>query len=171
MPELKGVAIQSRDDLEIVSVLARKGQHAALGTRLQERFGIVLPEGPRLAAGKNLSLLGVGPGSWLAMREPADPALITQFRGELGGLASVCDQSDAYAVQRISGPNVRGLLGKLIPIDVHARAFKIGDVAVTQASHIGVALWRRADDPDGSSVFEIAVYRSYAASFRRALVI
>ena len=170
MPELEGVAIQSRDALEVVSILARKDQHAALAARLQERFGIALPEGPRLAAGKNLSLLGVGPGSWLALREPADPALITQLRAELDGLASACDQGDAYAVQRISGPKVRDLLGTLIPIDVHARAFRIGDVAVTQASHIGVVLWRDIDDPDGSPVFEIAVHRSYAASFRRALV-
>src|SRR5258706_7245009 len=138
--------------------------------RLQQQFGIVLPVSPRRAAGKDLSLLGIGPDSWLAFRDRADDNWVALLREDLGGLASVCDQSDAYSVLRISGRHVREVLSRLIPIDVHSRVFDVGHVAATQAGHIGTTLWRLDDESDGSPVFEIAVSRSYVASFRCALI-
>ena len=64
---------------------------------------------------------------------------------------------------------MRDALAKLIPIDVHPRAFEVGDVASTVASHIGVTLWRVADQPDAAPVFEIIMFRSLARSFWHAL--
>jgi len=55
-------------------------------------------------------------------------------------------------------------LAKIVSIDVLPRAFKPGDVASTVTAHMGITLWRREDGPDGSPVFEIAVFRSFAAA-------
>jgi sarcosine oxidase subunit gamma len=88
---------------------------------------------------------------------------------EIGSLAAVSDQSDGYAVLRLTGPMLRNALAKIVPIDLHSRAFKPGDVASTVASHMGVTLWRLPDGPDGSTVVEIAVFRSLAGSFWHAL--
>jgi sarcosine oxidase subunit gamma len=56
-------------------------------------------------------------------------------------------------------------LAKILPIDLHPRAFAPGDVASTTASHIGATLWRLEDSAEGLPVFEIAVFRSLAGSF------
>lgn len=79
------------------------------------------------------------------------------------------DQGDGYAVLHLAGPRVRDTLCKLVPVDMHPRTFKIGDVAVTVAAHIGATLRRLEDHADGSPVFEIAVFRSLATSFWQAL--
>jgi sarcosine oxidase subunit gamma len=84
-------------------------------------------------------------------------------------VASVSDQSDGYTLIRLSGACVRDTLAKLIPIDVHARAFQAGQVASTVAAHIGVTLWRLPDESDQAPVFELLMFRSLTRSFWHAL--
>ena len=61
-------------------------------------------------------------------------------------------------------------MSKLLPIDIHDRAFKVDDVAETIAGHIGILFWR-LDDTAGSPVFDIAVARSFSLSLRQALTL
>lgn len=165
----RGVIVSDRDGLGLATVLARKGQSEALAQRVRERFRIELPQGSRRATAGDVALAGTGPGAWLASCERGGNAFAVSLRETIGDLAAVSDQSDGYAVLRLSGPGVRDTLCKLIPVDVHARAFEVGDVAVTAAAHIGATLWRLEDYSPGSPIFEIAVFRSFAASFWRAL--
>jgi methylglutamate dehydrogenase subunit D len=164
-----GVVADERDGLGIANILVRQGQAAALRQRCHERWAIELPQGPQRAAAGGLSIAGTGPEAWLAIQEGGGNAFAASLKQTLAGLASVTDQSDGYAVLRLSGPQVRPTLAKLVPIDVHPRAFAIRDVAVTVAAHIGTLLWRLADGADGSAVFEVAVFRSMAGSFWHAL--
>jgi heterotetrameric sarcosine oxidase gamma subunit len=113
--------------------------------------------------------LGLGPDSWLASKERDGNDFAVSLRAALGTIASVSEQSDGYAVLRLSGSKVRETLAKLIPIDLHPRAFRPGNAASTVASHIGVTLWRLDDSTDGLSVFEMVMFRSLAASFWHAL--
>jgi len=165
----RGVIVCDRDGLGLATVLVRKAKNEALAQRLLEHLRIELPQGPQRTTAGDLALIGTGPGAWLATQERGGNAFAPSLREWIGDLASVSDQSDGYAVLRLSGPKVRDTLFKLIPIDVHPREFKIGDVASTVAAHIGVTLWRLEDDGNGSPVFEIAVFRSLAASFWHAL--
>jgi heterotetrameric sarcosine oxidase gamma subunit len=158
------IIFSDRSGLGMATVLERKGQGAALAERVREHFGIDLPSGPRRVASGSLAFAGIGVGKWLGSAESDSDAFVCQLRAELGDLASVVDQADGYAVLRMTGPKVRQLLGKLVPIDVHPRAFQIGDVAVTVSAHIGVTLWRLPDRGDGAPVFEVAAPRSMARS-------
>jgi len=167
--ELHGVTVSDRDGLGLAIVLVRKDKTAALAERIRSHFDIELPQGPQRTTAGELALAGTGPGAWLATSERGRTALAQSLRETIGDLASVSDQSDGYAVLRLSGPKLRATLCKLIPIDVHPRTFRIGDAATTVAAHIGVTVWRLEDGPDGSPVFEIAMYRSYAGSFWHAL--
>jgi sarcosine oxidase subunit gamma len=112
-----------------------------------------------------VALAGTGPGAWLVTSESGGNAFAVSLRDLLDGVAAVIDQSDGYASLRLSGPKVRETLAKGVPLDLHARAFQVGDVAVTVVSHIGATLWRLDDGPDGSPVFEVVVFRSLAESF------
>jgi sarcosine oxidase subunit gamma len=165
-----GVAAVVRDGLGLATLLARKGASQRLAERVRERFGTELAVVPRRAgASSDVAFVAVGPGAWLAISERAANELAARLAGDLDGLASVSDQSDGYVVIRLTGGRVRNALAKLIPIDVHPCAFEIGAVASTVAAHMGVTLWRLADEPDGAPVFEIMMFRSLARSFWHAL--
>ena len=65
----------------------------------------------------------------------------------------------------LRGPRARDALAKGVSIDLHPRAFKTGDVAVTTASHLAVHLWQVADEP----VYRLLVVRTYFDSLWRWL--
>jgi heterotetrameric sarcosine oxidase gamma subunit len=168
-PAGRGVVVTDRDGVGIAVVLVRQGKTAALVQRMREHFGIDLPLGPRCARRPNIAISGIRPGGWLATCDQAGNAFAAHLRETVADLACVSDQSDGYALLRLTGPMVRDALTKLFPIDLHSRAFQPGDVAATLAAHIAITVWRMADASDGCSVFEIAVPRSFAGSFAHAL--
>jgi sarcosine oxidase subunit gamma len=164
-----GLIVRERDGLGIATLLARKDKSAALARRVRERFQGDLPNGPRRAAASNIAFVGIGPGAWLVTNEQGGNDFVVSLREAAADLAGISDQSDGYAVLRLSGPKVRDVLCKLVPVDMHPRVFKVGDVAATVAAHIGSTLWRLEDEADGSAIFEISLFRSFAASFWHAL--
>jgi methylglutamate dehydrogenase subunit D len=164
-----GVLATERDGLGLATVIVRKGEIAALAKHVRERFGIELPHAPRRITSGDVAFAGIGPGAWLATREQGGDRFAFTLRAAIGDVASVTDQSSGYALLRVTGPRLRETLAKLVPLDLHPRAFEPGDVASTTASHIGATLWRLEDAADSSPVFEIAVFRSFAASFWHAL--
>jgi heterotetrameric sarcosine oxidase gamma subunit len=164
-----GVVATDRGGLGLATVIAHKDQLVALTARVRERFGLELRSGPRRFSAGDVAFAGIGPGAWLAMRERGFEGFAHSLEATIGDVASVTDQSSGYAILRVTGPRLRDTLAKLVPLDLHARAFEPGDVASTTASHISATLWRLPDAVDGSPVFEIAVFRSFAASFWHAL--
>lgn len=158
-----GMVATDRDGIGLATVLARNGEATAIAERVRQRFGIALPAGPQRVAGNMVAFAGTGPDAWLATSE-RDDGLAAALAAALGDLASIADQSGGYAVIRLSGPKARDALAKGVTIDLHPRAFAPGAVAVTAAAHVGITLWRLADDADGAT-FEIVVARSLAGSF------
>ena len=157
-----GLILCERTELSAATLIARKGQARALAELVKSAYGIDLPSTPRFAGnqlpdGRFLVFLWAGFEQWLALIEGAQ-----EFERELtlglGKRASIADQSDARAVLRLRGPKAREVLAKGIAIDLHPRAFKTGDVALTLAAHIGVQLWQVDETP----TYEIAVARSLA---------
>lgn len=129
-----------------------------------------LPAEPRRVPAGTTAFVGVGPGVWLVTREgEATGAFAETLARDVGDIAAVSDQTDGVAVLRISGPGVRSALCKVLSVDLHPRAFGVGDAAVTTGAHIGVTVWRLEDESADSSVFELAVPRSMAESFWEAL--
>lgn len=165
----RGVLVAERDGLGIASVLVRKGQLEPLAEHIRKHFGIELPRGPRRIASGAAAFAGIAPEAWLATSEAGGNAFASFLKQAIGDVAAVADQSSGYAILRLTGPKLRETLAKMLPIDLHSRAFQPGDVAATTASHIGATLWRLPDAPDGAPVFEIAVFRSLAGSFWHAL--
>jgi sarcosine oxidase subunit gamma len=168
-PAGRGLVATEREALGIASLSVRRGQRAALQERAAAHLALALPDGSRRVTAGAISVAGTGPGTWLVIRENSANALAADLKAAVGDTASVADQSDAYAVLRLSGPELRQTLAKLVPLDLHPRAFKVGDVAATLGAQIGVLLWRIDDGADGQPVVEVAVPRSMAASFWQAL--
>jgi heterotetrameric sarcosine oxidase gamma subunit len=150
------------ETLTMASFAAARGKTDALAEALRAAYGLELPRRPGRAEGNGIAVVWAGLDQWLAIAERgAGRDLETELKPRLAGLASVVDQSDGRVVVRISGPRARDVLAKGLPIDLHPRAFKPGDVAITHASHIGVILWQLDERP----TYELAMFRSYADSF------
>jgi methylglutamate dehydrogenase subunit D len=164
----RGVVVTDRDGLGLATVMARRGQVELLARRIRETYSMELPRTNCRKEAHRIAFAGIGPETWLATCERGNNEFAASLRAQIGTLASISDQTDGYAVLRLSGPQVRNALGKLIPIDVHPRAFRSGDTASTVAAHVGVTIWR-LDSPDDAPVFEVAVFRSLAVSFWHAL--
>jgi methylglutamate dehydrogenase subunit D len=162
-----GVVATERMGAAVASVLARKGRMSDLANRLCARYGIELPQGPRVTRAPGIAFVGVGVGAWLAVGDSGGD-LANLLRGEIGDCASLTDQSSALPILRVTGPRVRNALAKLLPLDLHDRAFGILNAASSVASHIAVRIWRLEDGEQGA-VFELAIPRSFAASFAESL--
>lgn len=161
-PAAPGLTITRRETLTLASFAAIRGKEDALREAVSSGFGVELPASTSRVTGVGTAFVWAGPDQWLALAErEGGRDLETELKEQLAGIASVVDQSDARVVVRIAGPRARDVLAKGVPLDLHPRAFKPGDVAITHASHIGVILWQVDDQP----TYEVALFRSYADSF------
>jgi heterotetrameric sarcosine oxidase gamma subunit len=163
-----GVIAQLRQGLGIAKILVRNNAATALAQHVQTHFNCTLPTSPRRTCGDGIAMLGIGPGSWLAMSENGANDFVSSLKPILAPFAAISEQSDAYGIFRLRGTHLRAALSKLVPIDIHDRAFKVGDVAETVAGHAGTLFWRLEDNA-GAPVFEIAVARSFSVSLRHTL--
>jgi len=167
----QGLVVRQQLGLSIVSLMGRLGTAVDLARRLREGFDVTLPNEPRRTEAQAISVLGVGPAVWLVMRHAEDNEGVPLHRSlkeHVGELASLTDQSDAYVVLHLSGSSSRQVLGKLVPVDLHTRAFPIGAVATTVAAEVGVTLCR-LEDYGAAAVFELLVPRSFAYGFWQEL--
>jgi methylglutamate dehydrogenase subunit D len=156
------VTVSVCSGIAVASIMARRGTNAEM---IGAALGVIPPDHAGWQGSPALMLLGNGPGSWLAFAEPAPGDWMPMLRTRLDGLASVADQSGAYAILRLTGGDSRRLLQRGLAIDLHHSKFGPGDAAVTQLAHIGVIVWQ----VDASPTFDIAIPRSFAKSFHRWL--
>ena len=165
----RGVMAMERNGVGIARVTARRGEGARLAQLFHTSFGVAPPSGSRRASQGDVGIAGVAPQTWLATRDHAGNAFAQSLRSLLADCASVSDQTDAYVILRFTGPMVRDMLAKLIPVDVHPRSFEVNDVAQTICGYVNVTLWRLEDAADRNPVFEIWVARSLAVSLYQAV--
>ena len=157
-----GLAVSEVVGCSIVSIAARKGQSGPLQTAVKKLFKTELPTTPRRVEADGIAFLWAGPDQWIAITDMAlHPDFDHELIKKLGKFASFTDQGDARTIIRVSGPASRDVIATGAPVDLHPRAFKPGDVALTHASHIAVAIWQIDDTP----TFEFAVARGFAQSF------
>jgi heterotetrameric sarcosine oxidase gamma subunit len=157
-----GVLVRPVEGLAIATVTAGTKRIAAVADTLERRFGIKPPAHPAYRKRDGVSLVGTGPGRWLALASGQEGSgFEAGLCCALDGLGAVTDQSDALLVLELAGPDVGRTLAKGVTLDLHATVFPTGNAAVTVVNHIGVTLWRTDDAP----TYRLAVPRSYAGSF------
>jgi methylglutamate dehydrogenase subunit D len=156
-----GLVIEERTDLALATLIARRNETQNLRRATTTAFGLTLPEGPHVATKNGISFAGIGIGKWLATAEgPAAVDYVSRLREYLTALALIADQSDGRVVLRLSGERVREVLAKGIPLDLHPRKFKTGDMASTMISQMGLQIQQLDDRP----TFQLMAFRSFAGS-------
>jgi heterotetrameric sarcosine oxidase gamma subunit len=130
---------------------------------LEQALGVELPATSRRVTHENTTYLWSGPESWLAISD--NPIFPENFSTAVRKLAAVTDQSDGRSLFRVTGPHIRSILAKLVPIDLHPEIFPLDATALTLADHVGIQLWQEDD-----GAFVLACFRSYAGALHHALV-
>lgn len=144
-----------------LAIIARRGRSADVAAVLSRHVGSTVMDAAKRAAGNGIAISGMSPGQWLALAQPsADRAVLDALRADLDGLAAVTDQVDGRVVIEVSGNRARDALAKGIAVDLDPVAFKVGDLAQTSASHIGLQI----SLIDAAPTFEIVSARSTAPS-------
>jgi heterotetrameric sarcosine oxidase gamma subunit len=162
-----GVFVSERTHVTLASVIARRNSTDALARCIRDVFGFEPPLEPRHIGGDDVAFAWTGPAQWLAIGTGVKgDALVGRLRAELSGLASISDQTDGRVVIRLRGPDVRNLLARGLPIDLHASAFAPGHAAVTMLGQVGLSVWQ----VDAQPTYDLAVPTSYAAYAWRWIV-
>ncbi len=161
-----GVRITEKQGFAMAAILARRGASAAV---IGEALAAELPLGPKWLASGPFIIIGSGPGTWLTQHEGVSEGTaaswVRDVQTRLAGIASVSDQTGAYRVFRVEGPGAQRLLQRGGAVDLDDSMFPPGAVAFTMIAYLDVLI-RRLDMADS---YELAVYRSSAASFVRWL--
>ena len=156
-----GLLVRERTEFGLASIVARRGQQTAAATGAAQAFGVALPDRPAAVHGRGVTFIGSGPGQWVALAEASNTGIEDFVGAPLLGLASVFDQSDSRVLLELSGDKVREVLAKGVAIDLHPRAFKTGDAALTTVSHLALQLWQTSDAP----TYRALVVRAFFESF------
>lgn len=157
-----GVVIEERTDIAFASVIAKRGKRFALVNAVNTAFGVALPDGPRRTTRGLVTFAGTGPDQWMASAEGTEsPGFAARVRARIAPFAAVSDQSDARLVVRVSGPRVRQMLAKGVPVDLHPQAFRPGMIACTVVGYINTQI----DMLDDAPTYQLSAPRSMAGSF------
>lgn len=131
----------------ITSVAPFAGKEKAVGAALKKacKLGFPAPNAALASGEERILWTGRGQGFLIG----ADPA-------PLAGLAALTDQSDGWAVLRLSGEGADRVLARLVPVDLRPAAFGPGRVVRTGLNHMMAVIAGREEG------FEIFVFRSMA---------
>jgi sarcosine oxidase subunit gamma len=153
--------------LALVSAAVPRDGDEAFAAALVGGFGAVRP-GPgdsALGARDAIRVLGMQPDQVFILFASPNPDLaVPTVAAALGSAAYVTDQSDSWAMLRMSGTGVRAALDRICPLDLDEGAFPEGRVARTVMEHLSVIILR-----DGPDSFLLMSPRSSARSFRQAV--
>jgi sarcosine oxidase subunit gamma len=103
-----------------------------------------VPEANRVVSAGGRDVIWLGPEEFLVV-SATDRG--TELEGALkgAGAGAAVDVSAGWAVLDLTGPGAREALAACCWIDLHPRAFSVGQVAQTLIARAAVILWRRND--------------------------
>ncbi len=130
---------------------------------LRREFWISAPDAIGFVEAGAIRLSRLGPARYLVSGDRVAD-LPARLARALDGIAAVTDQSDLWSSFAATGDNVREVLSRVVPVDLHQANFPVGGLALTRAGHLDVRLFHTSD-----LQFEISVARSYAEDLRHLL--
>lgn len=145
--EVNGCVLEELTPNGLVSVSVPEGNQKTAEAALGEKFGFGFPRpGQRLSKG-GVDLVWFGPRQ----------AMLVGARAKRIKGTALVEQSDAWAVMRLSGEQAEAALARLVPIDLRASVFKTGHTARSVLFHAPLSISRT-----GKMSFDIMVFRSMA---------
>ena len=158
-PDHSGVQLEVRPGHGYLNLRGDPGDEQFLQA-VQATLGQPLPTiANTFTAGEN-ALFRLGPDEWLLATEPGKERDIAEQLGEnlSGQCYSLVDVTGGQVLLRLRGSHVREVLAKGCTLDLHPRAFKMGQCAQTTLAKTSMLIALIDDAP----TFDIIVRRSFA---------
>ena len=134
--------ILERDDLALVSVATPLGGEAALAKALKKAWSLDMPS-PRVATqAGDIRALSTAPDQILLIFPHATPDANAHVQSALNGAGYSTDQTDAWIVLELSGPDTLAALERLCPLDLDPKVFPVGAAGRTVMEHMGALIHR-----------------------------
>ena len=133
----------------------------AFASAVQNATGVALPPSANtVSTGGGRQILWLGPNEWwLTAPDGEAESLLEALRaGFAGQHATACDVSESRAIIRLKGPKAREILMRGVSLDLHPRAFHVGECAQTGLSRANALLHLL----DNAPTFEIYVLKSFS---------
>jgi len=128
-----------------------KGAAGPLGAALAAAHGLSWPKPGKVVQGQGCQLQWFGHSHAMLVGCPPSDSLRAH--------AALSDQSDAWAVVALEGPDAAAVLARLTPLDLRDSQFGPGDTARTELFHMSAAITR-----SGAQSYQIMVFRSMAGT-------
>lgn len=132
-------------------VMPFRGQTQAVSEAMMAAHGVSFPAPGQVTGETGARAIWFGRNKAMLVGVEPTPSL--------AGLAAVSDQSDAWAVVRLTGPQSEAVLARLVPVDLRAPVFGPGQTVQSQVMHMTGSISRI-----GAQAFQIMVFRSMAAT-------
>ncbi len=135
-------------------------------------LGVALPTRPNTTAESASHIVHwLAPDEWLIRSKASMPEggqlASTLYQALQGQFSAVTDQSSAYSVVQLRGPQARAVLNKGCPLDLHPSVIGPGQCAQSHYFHASVLL-RPLDD--SGDAWELTVRRSFADATARIML-
>lgn len=124
-------------------MLSIRADLSDLQDKITDSLGLSVPARLGVSTAGMTSLLWLSPDELLLICPSGDvDEHRTHLEDALAGFHYlVADVSDMRAGFKVSGPRVREVLSKLVPIDLHPNAFGPGQIRRTHLAQVPAALW------------------------------
>ena len=140
-----------------------------LSDAVARKFSVALPAVPNTTARSDaLTAFWLGPHSWLLVAEAPDSPLANfiEKRDALNAAGgALFDLSASRVAYRLAGDRATAVLTTGCPLDLHARAFRVGACAQSLFGRVNALLYKSDDTP----TYVIMVARSFARDIWHAL--
>ncbi len=154
--EIAPFVAQETDLGQLTSLAPYRGKTETLSDALGAAHGVAFPKPGRMTGKQGAQALWFGQDMALLIGPEPDHAL--------GEHAALTDQTDAWAVVELTGPDADDVLARLVPIDLRPAKFKRGHTARTLVNHMSASITRT-----GPESFRIMVFRSMVKTLFREL--
>ena len=131
---------------------------------VKSALGLELPQEPLTSSrSTDTACLWLGPDEWMIVGEGNVAAKTANLAKTLANTHyQLADVSDYYTVIEVTGPRARETLMKLTTLDIHPRAFQVGQVAGSIFGHANAWLWLTGESDDDGPAFQLFIRWSMA---------
>ncbi len=164
--ELDGFNITEVTDKSLVMVALPREKFKDVESLIDKSCGLKLPEMECSTESKDssITLWRLQKNQVLAYFTYEGNDAESHLSSRLSAPAYYTDQSDTWAMIRVSGNRSREVLERICPIDLSPKVFSVGSVSRTVMEHIGTIIFR-----DGDDSYVLLTMRSFGRSMLHAI--
>ena len=160
--DIAGNRIRERHDLALVSIATPLGGDEALASAVKSGWSLDMPAPTKSTASGDTRAIRTTQDQIMLVFPHATPDANTAVQGKLDGKGYTTDQTDAWVVLEISGPDTMAAMERLCPLDL--ASFETGTSGRTVMEHMGAFIVKIEDNR-----FWLMSASSSAASFLHAV--